>query len=132
MRYFLRKALLDPVPEVQITFQNFNELTIARRVLFDAFEIEQKYEIIITNFLNLEKQLLNIAAANNVQQLQTYSEFLETISILNTRLVNLLTATRLYFDQLPNHLLNCQISQNSFVNDFKSTCSNEYDNHFEY
>jgi hypothetical protein len=132
MEYYLRKAVLEPAPEIEISIEEFNDLNIARRVLSNAFEIEQKYEIVISNFLELEKELLNIAAANTVRMLQTYSEFFETISVLNTRLVNLLTATRLYFDQLPNHLRNCETNHNDFINNFKLKCSVEYDNHFEY
>lgn len=132
MEYYLRKAVLGPVPEIEISIEEFNDLNIARRVLSNAFEIEQKYEVVISNFLELEKELLNIAAANTIRMLQTYSEFFETISVLNTRLVNLLTATRLYFDQLPNHLRNCDTNHNDFINNFKLKCSVEYDNHFEY
>lgn len=132
MKYCLRKAVIDRVPDVEISAQDFNNLKISRHVLSNAFEIEQKYEILISNFLELEKEILHIAVNNVVRSAHTYAEHFETVSVLNTRLVNLLTATRLYFDQLPNNLRNCDMTQKGFIADFKSKCSEEYDSHFEY
>lgn len=132
MRYLLRKAMLNPVPEVEISAEEFAELKAARGILLNAFAIEEKYEIIISNFLDLEKQLLDIAVTNTVRDTLSYAEFFETRSALNIRLVNLLTATRLYLDQLPPHIGDC-VPQKPEVRDLvKSRCSDEYDKHFEF
>lgn len=132
MKYILRKAVLDAVPEVEISAHEFATLKAARSVLSNAFAIEEKYEIVISNFLDLEKQLLEVAATNVVRNTRSYAEFFETRSVLNIRLVNLLTATRLYLDQLPQHIGDC-VPQKSEAGDLvKVRCSDEYDNHFEY
>lgn len=132
MKYLLRKAVLDAVPEVEISAHDFANLKAARSVLSNAFAIEEKYEIVISNFLDLEKQLLDVAATNAVRDTLSYAEFFETRSVLNIRLVNLLTATRLYLDQLPQHIGDC-VPQKSEASDLvKARCSDEYDKHFEY
>lgn len=51
MRYLLRKAVINPVTEVEISAQDFSGLKAARGVLSNAFAIEEKYEIVISNFL---------------------------------------------------------------------------------
>jgi hypothetical protein len=132
MRYLLRKAVIDPVPEVEISAQDFSVLRAARNVLSNAFAIEEKYEIVISNFLDLEKQLLDVAATNAVRDTNTYAEFFETRSLLNIRLVNLLTSTRLYLDQLPQHIDDCDLEDIEAVALVKARCSEEYDNHFEF
>lgn len=132
MRYILRKAVLDLCPEIEISQEDFRELKIARQILIDAFEIEQKYEIVITNFVDLEKELLNISVKNALRNKRTYLDFFDDRSILNTRIINLLTATRLYIDQLPKHLNGCDINKQSFLEAFKTKCSAEYDGKFEY
>jgi len=132
MRYILRKAVINPVPEVEITAQEFSALKAARGVLSNAFAIEEKYEIVISNFLELEKQLLDVAATNAVRDTNTYAEFFETRSLLNIRLVNLLTSTRLYLDQLPQHIDDCDLADTEAISLVKARCSEEYDKHFEF
>lgn len=132
MKYILRKAVINPVPELEISEHNFNELKLARRVLSNACEIEQKYEIVISNFLDLEKELLHVTLNSTVRRINTYNEFSETFSVLNIRLVNLLTAVRLYLDHIPQHIKNCNLAQDKTNNPFKSRCAEEYDKHFEY
>jgi hypothetical protein len=132
MRYLLRKAVINPVPEVEISAQDFSVLKAARGVLSNAFAIEEKYEIVISNFLELEKQLLDVAATNAVRDTNTYAEFFETRSLLNIRLVNLLTSTRLYLDQLPQHIEDCDLADTEAISLVKARCSEEYDKHFEF
>jgi hypothetical protein len=132
MRYLLRKIVISPVPEVEISAEEFLGLKAARRVLSNAFAIEEKYEIVISNFLDLEKQLLDIAATNSLRETNTYAEFFETRSLFNVRLVNLLTSTRLYLDQLPQHIADCVPSDSGAVSLVKTKCSEEYDKHFEF
>lgn len=132
MKYILRKAVINPVPEVEITAQEFSVFKAARRVLVNAFAIEEKYEIAISNFLDLEKQLLVVAATNAVRDTNTYAEFFETRSLLNIRLVNLLTSTRLYLDQLPQHIDDCDLADPEAILLVKARCSEEYDKHFEF
>ncbi len=132
MTYIIRKAVLGTVPEIEITASEFADLKAARKVLSDAFATEEKYEIVITNFIDLEKQLLNVAVIDKIRHKPSYSEIFETRSILNTRLVNLLTATRLYLDQLPQHVAHCLPNSPDVHIDVKRRCSEEYDQHFEF
>ncbi|MGZ8252276.1 MAG: hypothetical protein ACXWT7_08015 [Methylophilaceae bacterium] len=132
MKYILRKAVLDPVPELEITPKAYADLKSARNVLTNAFAIEEKYEIVISNFLDLEKQLLVIAVTNSVRSTLNYAEFFDTQSVLNIRLVNLLTGTRLYLDQLQQHVESCAPKQPNIKDLVKTRCSKEYDDFFEY
>lgn len=131
-RYLLRKAVINPVPEVEITAQDFSRLKAARDVLSNVFAIEEKYEIVISNFLDLEKQLLDVAATNAVRDTNTYAEFFEVRSLLNIRLVNLLTSVRLYLDQLSQHIDDCDLADPEASTLVKARRSEEYDKHFEY
>jgi hypothetical protein len=132
VRYIIRKAVLTPTPELEISPEEYSLLGKVRGVLSAALAIEEKYEILIANYLALETKLLQIAAANMVRNTLTYSEFFDTRSALNIDLVNLLTAARLYLDQLPQDVAEClpeKPGAGDLVND---QCSKEYDQHFEY
>jgi len=132
MSYVLRKTVLDAVPEVEIEPTEFVNLKAAREVLADAFAIEEKYEIVVANFLALERQLIEVAVTNTVRDTNSYGEFFEIRSALNIRLVNLLTATKLYLDQLPQHIADCIPNRADVANSVKRRCAEEYDGKFEY
>jgi hypothetical protein len=117
---------------MEISAEDYSLLEKARSVLSNALAIEEKYEILVANFLELEKHLLHAAATNAVRNTLSYSEFFEIRSALNIRFVNLLTAARLYLDQLPQDVGDC-IPENLNATDLvKAQCSREYDEHFEY
>jgi hypothetical protein len=132
VKYIIRKAVLAPTPEIEISPEEYFLLGRARAVLSSALAIEEKYEILIANYLAIETQLLQIAATNAVRDTLSYSEFFDTRSALNIALVNLLTAARLYLDQLPQDVAEC-LPENCGAGDIvKAQCSKEYDEHLDY
>lgn len=132
MRHYLRNHVLANDPEVDISADEYLALREARNVLTNAFAIEEKYEILITNYFDLEKSLLEITAKNVVWRGLDYSDFYEVQLELNIRMVNLLTGARLYLDQLPQNAREClphRETVNDTVNGFRSK---EYDRNKEY
>lgn len=124
--------VLDHVPEIEISGDEYSRLETARKVLSNALAIEEKYEIVVANFLELEMQLLHAAATDTVRTTLSYAEFFELRSVLNIRLVNLLSSVRLYLDQLPQHVGDCIPENTNARYLVKAQCSREYDEHFEY
>ncbi|MDN5941464.1 MAG: hypothetical protein L0H94_06250 [Nitrospira sp.] len=130
MRYVLRKAVLGKVPEIEITEENYLALQNAREVLTNALAIEEKYEILICNYLEFEKQILNDTAYYMVRSITGYSDFFDVRLALNVRLVNLLTSARLYIDQLKRHVSGCvPVLKEEII---KALFSKEYDGNPEY
>lgn len=107
MRYILRKAVLGKVPEIEITEENYLALQNAREVLTNALAIEEKYEILIFSYLELEKQILNDTAHSMLRDNTEYSDFFDVRVALTVRLVTFLTSARLYRDQLSRHVRGC-------------------------
>lgn len=132
MRYIIHKAVLAPISEVEISQEEYSRLGKAREVLSAAFAIEEKYEILIANFLALEILLLQITAIQAVRNPLTYSEFFDVRSPLNIHVVNLLTAARLYLDQLRQDVPHCLPENPDASNLVKAQCSKESDKYFEY
>jgi len=132
MRYIIHKALLEPTPEIEISPEEYSLFERARGILSAALAIEEKYEILIGNYLALETRLLQIAATNAVRRTLSYSEFFDTRSATNIDLVNLLTAARLYLDQLPHDVAECLPESPDARELVKAQSSKEYDEHFEY
>ena len=132
MKYLLRKAVLGKLPEIEITAEAYAEFEKARNILSNALAIEEKYEIVITNYLDFEKQILDTTTGYMVREHLDYSDFFEIRLGLNIRLVNLLTAARLYVDQLNQNVRECVPNVADAKEIVKKFFSKEYDENKEY
>lgn len=132
MKYLLRIGTLDGFPEIEITANEYVAFERARNILNNALEIEEKYEILITNYLDFEKQILDSSAGDMVRMNIDYSDFFEVRLGLNIRLVNLLTAARLYIDQLNQNVRECALNITNPEQQVKNFMAREYDTCKEY
>lgn len=127
MQYSIKILSLSEYPELKIDEAKFIELKEAKECLSELLAFEEKYELLLSNYLELEKECLAITAENMIYNNARYSNFFEIKLLFNLRIVNLLTTTRLYLDQLQQHTNAC----NGDI-DVKTFFSFEYDNNFEY
>ena len=119
-------------PSLEIEQAQFEQLKSSRPVLSHALAIEEKYEIIISNFLELEREATNISISEMVRNHIEYKDFFAVRLALNIRLVNLLATVRLYTDQLSSHICVCFPSDENVKTEVKNLFSSEYDKSFEY
>ena len=85
------------------------------------------FRSLLSNYMELEKECLLISAQKMVYEDNEYMNFFDIKLLFNQRIVNLLTTSRLYIDQLSQHIKACNLNI-----DIKSFFSYEYDNNFEY
>lgn len=131
-RYFLTIAAIGRFPERKIDQDRFIKLKSSKAALTHALAIEEKYEILISNYLDLEREAINASVSEMVRNHVEYSDFFDIRLALDIRLVNLLTAVRLYFDQLSSHICACVPNDENAKNTIRNFRSSEYDDHFEY
>lgn len=131
-RYFVRNAVVTDVPEIPITEGEFICLEVARNVLSTALAIEEKYSILLSNLLEFETELLRASAYDMLFEGQDYPDFFDTRSALNTRIVNLLTAAKLYVDQARQDVAECLNGNADAENKIARRFTEEYDSCFEY
>jgi hypothetical protein len=127
MKYMLRKGALGNVPEIEISESEYFELQKARNTLSNALAIEEKYEIVISNYLHFEQEILNATTRYMIREHLDYSNFFKVRLSLNVKLVNLLTAVRLYVDQLNQNVTECLADNPNTKDDVKRLFSKEYD-----
>lgn len=132
MKYLLRNNVSGKVPEIEITENEYFEFEKARNILSNALAIEEKYEILISNYLDFERQILETVSGFMIRSHLDYSDFFEIRLGLNIRLVNLLTAARLYIDQLNQNVRDCVPNITVAEEEIKKICNIEYDNNKEY
>ncbi|SRR6266581_197640 len=132
MEYVLRKMVLDSVPVIDISESNFKAYKEAQKVIISCLSIEEIYEILITNYLDLEKQILDTTTSYMVRSFIDIFDFADVRISLNNRLMNLLTSAKLYEDQLHRRVKSCVPDLEDVKSIIKSYFSREFDNHPEY
>nr|VFK59782.1 MAG: hypothetical protein BECKTUN1418F_GA0071002_11882 [Candidatus Kentron sp. TUN]VFK63195.1 MAG: hypothetical protein BECKTUN1418D_GA0071000_12022 [Candidatus Kentron sp. TUN]VFK68456.1 MAG: hypothetical protein BECKTUN1418E_GA0071001_11842 [Candidatus Kentron sp. TUN] len=131
-RYILTIAALGRFPELKVDKDRYERLKASKPILSHALAIEEKYEILISNFQELERDAINISVSEMVRNHIEYKDFFDVQLTLNIRLVNLLTAIRLYTDQLSSHICACLSSKDDTKAEIKKLFATEYDSSFDY
>jgi len=132
MQYFLTFALDTDYPTLPIDSQRFSRLKASRSILAEALEVEEEYEMMISNYIDLEKESLNASISYMVRTPRMYAEFFDARLALNRRLMNLLTSVRLYNDRLTDHCCSCLPGNTGIEERVESLRSAEYETNFDY
>lgn len=126
MKYLITNSLITSTIEYDITQEEFNSLKKSKEYLDEILAFEEKYDLLISNYLELEIDSLIISQKEMIYSSKQYENFFEIRQKLNQRIANLLTSTRMYIDQVSQHIKKCDL-------DFdKNIFAKEYDNFFEY
>lgn len=132
MSSYLRQNVIGWAPKLPISDEQFEAIVDAHSILNSAFAIEESYDLLIGNYVEVEQELLAATAMSAVRDLHTHHDFFELRSTINRRFVNLLTATRLYLDQTPQRLSNCATTPEVAISEFKKRTHDHYDATFSY
>lgn len=132
MKYFLKQMILGKTVALPLEETQYEMLKISRDILMSAKAIEEKYDLMISNFFEFEKEILTQIAQGMVFNQNSYDDSYNIVSTLNRRVINLLTSTKLYYDQIEKHVRVCMHGDSSSGKLAKSYFSEEYDGNLEY
>jgi hypothetical protein len=128
MDFYLRPAFLDPLPQLEISEEEYVALKRSRLVLNAAFSFEENYDLLVGNYLELESSALGFSAARMARRRHEYEDMFEITAEMNRRAVNFLSTARLFLDQLLQRVGTCGGDRT----EVKRRLSSEYDNAFAY
>lgn len=86
----------------------------------------------MSNFLELNQEALSAAARYVVQDSRTHEEFFEERTRANRRIVNLLTAARIYLDHAPQLLAECACNPEDAKEEFKKAAASQFNSRLSY
>lgn len=130
-KFVLRTNTFDCSEEIGLTEDEYITCKSSKDKLSVMFSIEEKYHIIVNNYIDFEKSVLNISLLTEINRGGYYQEFYEFKSELNTKIINILTSIRLYMDSIETHVQD--ILQDEKIKPLiKSYKSEEYDEKFQY
>ena len=132
MEYCLAAYLTGSKIEISIDEDRFNNIKSAREKLISALAIEEKYDLLFSNYMDLEKECLSYAMESMVQNFLDYDGYAKARQDVNRRVVNLLTSTRLYVDHIPQNIDPFISNETIKKDEVKRLFSIEYDKNFSY
>lgn len=122
----------NPNDKIVIPEDEFNTLKESKRILAAGLAIEEKYEVLLTNYEDFEKEILNSTLESELKRPRDYSDFRPLMVRCNIRIINLLTACRLYIDHIMQHVHDIIPVRTEGVDLIDKFCSEKYDNNLEY
>lgn len=131
-KFFLKIAALGQFPELEITEAEYNSLIAARKTLSAALSVEEKYDVVIGNFLDLEKELLMITASRVLDSRFDYDRAYELTSTLNRRVVNFVVTGKNYTKLINTKAAKCLPSNSGVDHAIAGFKSSIYDMSFNY
>lgn len=99
-QYILEQFIVGPHLQLSISEERYKEIAHARNILSEALTFEQRYELLLGNFLAMELAFTEICLRTKVEPQHQYVDSAEILEKANRHVVNLLTAMRAYADQV--------------------------------
>ncbi|WP_321842644.1 hypothetical protein [Paraburkholderia bannensis] len=131
LEYILEQCIIDRHLRIPISEARFKELANAREVLSAALAFEQRYELLLGNFLTMELAFSEIGLRAKVEPQYQYPAMAGFLEKANRHVVNLLTAMRSYADQVVQDF-KCLELEPGFGAVAKSELSRAYDKSSDY
>jgi len=102
--YCLRTWAIGSKPELPIDQARYLALRMATRAQRLFLNFEEKLDLLLANYSELEQELLSLALRNSIQRNLDWSQGSADRLLVNRRLANLLSTTRLYVDHASHEL----------------------------
>lgn len=102
MRYELRRSILSAGSILSIADKEFASIWRADRELRRLLTIEQRYDILIGNYLDLERQIFHCNSEHVVREYFNESHLLNAMSLIDRCIGNFLSSARAFIDQASN------------------------------
>lgn len=119
---------IDSNPDFPLTEGEFQSLKHAKNCLNAAMALEENFDLLINNYRDLELEAISASVNDMTTGMPDYDDFFDVRTRLNRRVINLLSATRMYMDQCPQLLKKIGAEPK----EAKEVSSKAYDDAFEY
>ena len=94
MDYGLARLVFGSPKFIKLSKQEYEDIKDSRNILLESLFIEQKFDLLIDDYLEFETELLEIGARELVRGSGDWTEFQDQRNHMNRRVVNLLSAAR--------------------------------------
>ncbi len=104
MEHGLARLVFGSPKFIVLTQQEYGEIKLSRDLLLEGLFIEQKFDLLIDDYLEFETEVLEIGSMELVRGARGWMEYQDWRNSMNRRVINLLSAARLYIDHTRHHI----------------------------
>ena len=126
MKYILEGIRSGTLKQKNLSGSEYAELIQTKERLIEVYHIEEKFDLLLGNYSELENSLLTSAVEHMVYGPQGAQWYLTQKNYIVRRIVNLLGSCRLYIDQTRHHLSRIYGRSTEIPDAFKSLVHSEY------
>jgi hypothetical protein len=130
MRYGITRLVLGKRPFIEIDEQRYRAVVQAKERLIQVIGIEEKFDLLLENLADLERDLLQLNLNQLLFKDQDWHGFRSDTRLLARRLSNLLSSAKLYIDQTKHEL--SDLLGASALAELESRFSSAYDSSLSY
>jgi len=130
--YFLKINAIGNYPKLSISLEDYNSIIRAQLILSAALSIEEKYDLTLSNFLDLEKELLVLTVDRMARVELGYENFYQIRSVLNRKLSNFILSGKMYTEQIASDAVECLEDGKGVQQIISELRSEQYDSSIEY
>jgi hypothetical protein len=112
---------------IAISHAEFEDIRAAKRRLLLGLGVEEKIDLVLENYAELERCLLDMALDHSIFPGKIHALLDNASHLVNRRIVNLLTTSRLYLDQVLHDFSAIYGEDSESYVCFKQATINEYD-----
>ena len=132
-KYHLGTITLETDKILELEEDEYTSLINAKNILSIALNIEEKYDVALCNYMEFEKEQLNITMDNLVNNIHfDYIRTYEMLSILNRRLINFLSTGRKYTELVAGLAAKCTTNNLETETSIKKLLSESYEECLDY
>lgn len=132
MRYRITRDIAAFNGLVEISEAEYQRIVHAHHSLAEVLLLEENFDLVTENYYEYELELISIALRHMIFHGPSDASFGSERRAIVRRIVNLLTACRMYLDQCVHHISEIYGSKSSHTTEVKSEKSSQYDQRFGY
>ena len=94
-------------PDLSLSESEFREIEAAKQTLVGAFTVEEKYDCLLSNYIEFEKDATSLMIDGMVKRPAGYRGAYEMRRRMNIRMLNFLSSARMYVDHVKHDAKQC-------------------------
>jgi len=132
VKYGITRLVLECGQFIELTSDEYDAAKQAKVSLVTALGIEEKFNLVIENYAEFELELQARTTRYALFLDHDWSSSMDDLHTINRRLVNLLSAGRLYIDQVKHDVSELFGSDSEQLGELKKAFAKQYDAHLGY
>lgn len=130
--YYLRQSFLGNIPSMAISASDYESILMAREILSAALSIEEKYDLVLGNFLDFEREILLLTMDQLTDHSFDYSKAYKILAVLNRRVANFIYIGKNYTELIPSMASKCTLDKELIEVEVVALRKSLYDGNVEY